>query len=340
MSEATWLIITPGEPAGIGPDLILQYINSTSAKNIIVVADQDLLQQRAEKLHFEIPITDLTTDLPETDLLEKAQDKVLFIHHIPLSNQAKPGTLDKANANYVLACLDKAIELCTKYPNCALVTGPVHKGIINDAGISFSGHTEYLAEKANIELPVMMLATKGLRVALATTHLPLSDVCKAITQPLLKQVLTILHSDMQTKFHIQNPRITVCGLNPHAGESGHLGKEEITIIEPVLEELRKQGMDLIGPLPADTAFTQRQMQQSDAYLAMYHDQGLPVLKHVGFGKAVNITLGLPFIRTSVDHGTALELVGTGQADISSLEVAIETAQQMLASSKMELEARG
>jgi len=212
----------------------------------------------------------------------------------------------------------------------ALVTGPVHKGIINDAGIPFSGHTEYLAERAGIELPVMMLATKGLRVALATTHLPLSKVSEQITKPLLTKVLSILHEDMIKKFGIVQPRITVCGLNPHAGESGHLGEEEINIIEPVLRQLRANGLQLTGPLPADTAFTPDKMQQTDAYLAMYHDQGLPVLKHVGFGKAVNITLGLPFIRTSVDHGTALELSGKGTADGTSLETAMSTAHELVA----------
>ncbi|MGD8926384.1 MAG: 4-hydroxythreonine-4-phosphate dehydrogenase PdxA, partial [Thioalkalispiraceae bacterium] len=319
------LIITPGEPAGIGPDLILQYIHTSQPSlPLIVIADQTLLATRAKQLGIEVNIREYSDDL---EFLSAASD-TLYVKHVPLETPSQPGKLNPKNSRYVIRCLDLAVELCEQ-PNSALVTGPVHKGIINDAGIPFSGHTEYLAERAGIELPVMMLATEGLRVALATTHIPLARVSQQITRPLLTKVLSILHKDLVSKFAIAQPRITVCGLNPHAGESGHLGTEEIEIIEPVMEYLRKQGMQLTGPVPADTAFTRDKMQQADAYLAMYHDQGLPVLKHVGFGQAVNITLGLPFIRTSVDHGTALELAGTGKAEVTSLKLAMDSAQELI-----------
>jgi len=319
------LIVTPGEPAGIGPDLVLQYAQTQHALPIVVIADRDLLIERAHQLGISINFQEYTDSIQH---LQNAAG-ILYVKHVPLAIQAQAGVLNSKNSLYVISCLDIAVDLCNRHANYALVTGPVHKGIINDAGIPFTGHTEYLAELAGIELPVMMLATTGLRVALATTHLPLSQVSSTITKPLLTNVLTILHHDLINKFGIANPRIIVCGLNPHAGESGHLGREEIDIIEPVLEQLRTQGMQLVGPLPADTAFTQDKMQQTDAYLAMYHDQGLPVLKHIGFGQAVNITLGLPFIRTSVDHGTALELAGTGKADITSLKLAMQSAQELI-----------
>lgn len=325
MHDDSRLIITPGEPAGIGPDLILQYTQTAHATlPLIVIADQTLLATRARQLGIELTIREYS------DALDMPVDtaNTLYVKHVPLKTPSQAGKLNSDNSSYVLRCLNIAVELC-KQPNSALVTGPVHKGIINDAGIPFSGHTEYLAARAGIELPVMMLTTEGLRVALATTHIPLANVSEQITRPLLTEVLSILHRDLVTKFAIAQPRITVCGLNPHAGESGHLGSEEIEVIEPVLEQLRKQGMLLTGPLPADTAFTRDKMQQTDAYLAMYHDQGLPVLKHVGFGQAVNITLGLPFIRTSVDHGTALELAGTGKAEVTSLKLAMDTAQQLI-----------
>lgn len=333
MHQPSRLIVTPGEPAGIGPDLILQHAQHPSPVETqvqtVVVADQHLLAERAKQLGIAININEYSDASEDCG----KQANTLCVKHVPLITPSQAGVLNKYNSPYVLRCLDVAVELCQqndKGIKSALVTGPVHKGIINDAGIAFSGHTEYLAELAGIELPVMMLATKGLRVALATTHLPLSKVSEQITKPLLTKVLSILHEDMINKFGIAKPRITVCGLNPHAGESGHLGKEEINIIEPVLAQLRAEGMQLTGPLPADTAFTPDKMQQTDAYLAMYHDQGLPVLKHVGFGKAVNITLGLPFIRTSVDHGTALELAGTGKADRTSLEMAMSSAQELVA----------
>jgi len=330
MTSPPRLIITPGEPAGIGPDLILQYCQQASSPPLCVVADRDLLEQRAQQLKLEITIHEYSKENLENEEPLKSGTNVLNLIHSPLTVTSTAGELQHQNAAYVLSCLDSAVELCLANKNYALVTGPVHKGNINDAGIKFSGHTEYLAQLSNISLPVMMLATKGLRVALATTHVPLADIPALITKPLIEDVLTILHSELVNKFKISNPRITVCGLNPHAGESGHLGNEEINVIEPIVKKLQQQGMTLTGPLPADTAFTPAQMQRTDAYLAMYHDQGLPVLKHVGFGNAVNITLGLPFVRTSVDHGTALELAGSGKADMTSLQVAIETAQQMLA----------
>lgn len=328
MQTQVRLIVTPGEPAGIGPDLLLQYAQHPTSIPTVVIADRNLLKQRARQLGLNIKINDYTDNQETTSQATNS----LLVKHVALSAPAVAGVLNRENAAYVVRCLDVATAMCqenTGSLNSALVTGPVHKGIINDAGIPFTGHTEYLAKLAGIDLPVMMLATKGLRVALATTHLPLSKVSAQITRPLLTNVISILHADLRSKFGISNPCITVCGLNPHAGESGHLGKEEITVIEPVLEQLRDQGMQLTGPVPADTAFTPDRMQQTDAYLAMYHDQGLPVLKYIGFGEAVNITLGLPFIRTSVDHGTALELAGTGQAHTTSLELAMQTAQELV-----------
>jgi 4-hydroxythreonine-4-phosphate dehydrogenase len=248
---------------------------------------------------------------------------------VPLNAPVHAGRLNVANASYVLKCLDTAVDGCLAGGFDALVTGPVHKGIINDAGIAFSGHTEYLAARCDTPRVVMMLATEGLRVALATTHLPLAQVSAAITPTELTTTLRILIQSLQTQFGIARPRILVCGLNPHAGESGHLGLEEIDVIAPVLEGLRGVSAELIGPLPADTLFTPKYLEHADAVLAMYHDQGLPVLKYKGFGRAVNITLGLPIIRTSVDHGTALDLAGTGHIDMGSLNTAITVALEML-----------
>ena len=255
----------------------------------------------------------------------------LAIAPIAMAHPVTAGHLDSANAAYVLSCLDAAISACLENDCQAMVTGPVQKSIINEAGFHFSGHTEYLAEKTATEQVVMMLATAELRVALATTHLPLRDVADNITQVSLRRVIDILITDLKTKFGLSSPSILVCGLNPHAGEGGHLGREEIEVIEPVLAEFRRQGANLIGPLPADTLFTAKYLDTADAVLAMYHDQGLPVLKHQGFGRAANITLGLPIIRTSVDHGTALDLAGTGSADSGSLQTAIQVAADMAVS---------
>jgi len=317
------LIYTPGEPAGIGPDLIIQLAQRPFALPIVIIANKQLLIKRARQLDLAIELHDWQTATP-------CEAGKLYIHDIPLPVDCKAGKLDTANATYVLTCLRVATELCLQHAGYALVTGPLHKGIINDAGIPFTGHTEYLAELSHTPLPVMMLATTGLRVALVTTHLPLASVAGQITRQRVTDCLTILHKDLKEKFALANPRITVCGLNPHAGESGHLGTEEIDVIIPAIEELKAHGFQLSGPVPADTAFTPALMANSDAYLCMYHDQGLPVLKHLGFGNAINITLGLPFIRTSVDHGTALHLAGTGQADTGSLAAAIALAENLLA----------
>jgi 4-hydroxythreonine-4-phosphate dehydrogenase len=316
------LVITPGEPAGIGPDLCIQYVaaNPDAAADLVVIADPDLLAERAQQLGIAITINEYTAEAAETGALN--------VCPVRLASPATPGQLDKTNSPYVLATLDRAVTGCLLGEFGGLVTGPVQKSIINDASIPFSGHTEYLAEQCHRDHVVMMLVTEGLRVALATTHLPLTAVPAAITRPLLQSIIVILEADLRLKFGIANPRIVVAGLNPHAGESGHLGREEQDIIIPVLNDFRDQGMDLIGPLPADTLFTPKHLDGADAVLAMYHDQGLPVLKYKGFGQAVNITLGLPLIRTSVDHGTALDLAGSGKADTGSLHTAIVTAREM------------
>lgn len=321
---ALQLAVTPGEPAGIGPDLLVQLVQDISRLpaecELIAVADPDLLAQRA--LALGLP---LVTSIWQPGNSAKRANSHINVLPVRLASPCIAGTLDTANAAYVLQTLRIAAQACVDGDLQAMVTAPVHKGIINDAGIAFSGHTEFLAEFCHADLTVMMLATPGLRVALATTHLPLRAVADAITAPLLRNIIGILHQDLRDKFGIANPRILVCGLNPHAGEGGHLGREEIDIIEPVLHDMRSQGVQLIGPLPADTLFTEKYLSQCDAVLAMYHDQGLPVLKFKGFGRASNITLGLPIIRTSVDHGTALDLAATGTADGGSLLNAIETA---------------
>ena len=314
------LILTAGEPAGIGPDISLMQATQPLDARLICIADPQLLRERAEQLKLPVHINPLR-DIADAGL---HQPGVLDVLPVALTTPTEAGRLNPANAGYVLQCLDLAVQLITTQQAHALVTGPVHKGVINDAGIAFTGHTEYLAQLTDSD-PVMMLAADQLRVALATTHLPLGQVSAAITRPLLSRVIDILHRDLIDKFAINQPQILVAGLNPHAGEGGHLGREEIEIIEPVLNDLRNRGMKLIGPLPADTLFTPRYLQAADAVLAMYHDQGLPVLKHVGFGAAVNITLGLPIIRTSVDHGTATDLAGTGRVESGSLSAAIEQA---------------
>lgn len=318
------LVLTPGEPAGIGPDLALRLAREPCDARIVIAADPEMLAARARLLGLEVAIRAYepraTPDAATPGLLE--------VLAVPLRTPARCGRLDPANAASVLAALRRAARGCLEGEFSALVTGPVHKGIINDAGFAFQGHTEFLAELTGAAQPVMMLAAPGLRVALATTHLPLARISAAITRAGLESVLRVLVGDLQQRFGIANPRIAVCGLNPHAGEGGHLGREEIEIIVPVLDRLRAEGLLLTGPLPADTAFTPPRLAETDAVLAMYHDQGLPVLKHMGFGRAVNITLGLPFIRTSVDHGTALELAGTGRAHGGSLAAAIRIAIEM------------
>jgi 4-hydroxythreonine-4-phosphate dehydrogenase len=326
------LAYTPGEPAGIGPDLAIIHAQKANDYELTVFADPELILARAQQL--KLPITLRYIDL-------NAEPKALAAHElaivpVPLAAPAIAGILNKTNAEYVLECLDRAIESCQEQLSQAMVTGPIQKSIINDAGIPFSGHTEYLAEKTKRNRVVMMLATEGLKVALVTTHLPLKDVAAAITERTLTEVIKILHHDLVYKFGINKPKILVCGLNPHAGEGGHIGREEIDIIIPTLAKLANDKINCIGPLPADTLFTPKHLESCDCVLAMYHDQGLPVLKFKGFGNAANITLGLPIIRTSVDHGTALDLAGmpydkndnNKKLDVGSLNTAIAYAQQM------------
>jgi len=325
MKKLPILAVTPGEPAGIGPDLIIQLSEEKQQAHLVVIADKKMMQQRAKQLHIPARFIDYQADSPP-HLNKRGEITIL---DIKCSASVKAGTLDSKNAHYVLKTLTRATTGCITKEFDAIVTAPLHKGIINDAGVTFSGHTEFLAELTGAELPVMMLAADSLRVALATTHLPLKDVSAAITKTSLKQVISILHLDLITKFGLDSPHILICGLNPHAGEGGHMGREEIEIIEPVITKLNQQGMNLSGPLPADTLFTPKYLEKADAVLAMYHDQGLPVLKHVGFGHAINVTLGLPIIRTSVDHGTALDLAGTGKAKTGSFIAAINTAITMV-----------
>jgi len=317
------IALTPGEPAGIGPDLCIQLAQQDLPCEIIVIASPQLLEERAGQLGLPLQITEFDSAMPAT-----AQSAGgLTVLPVELAEPVRCGQLNAANSRYVLKTITKATKGCMDAVFDAMVTGPVHKGIINDAGLPFSGHTEFIAGITGGH-PVMMLATPGLRVALATTHLPLSEVSQAITHTRLRTVIRILDHELRSRFGIAHPKILVCGLNPHAGENGHLGREEIDIIEPVLDTFRKQGLNLHGPLPADTLFTEKYLATADAVLAMYHDQGLPVLKHMGFGQAVNITLGLPIIRTSVDHGTALDLAGSGKADLGSLQFALQTALTM------------
>jgi len=320
----TRIALTAGEPAGIGPDVILQCANQLEINaDIVVIADKHLLAKRATELGISLNLIDY--NIHQTT---KTPSGSLSVWHVPLEKACETGTLNAANAHYVLKTLTLAGTGCLQGQFDALVTGPVHKGIINDAGINFSGHTEFFAKLTQTEHVVMMLTTDKLRVALATTHIPLANVAQAITQEKLIQIIQVLNHDLKKYFAIPKPRINVCGLNPHAGEQGHLGREEIEIIIPVLERLRAQGIQLNGPLPADTLFTPQALQHCDVVLAMYHDQGLPVLKHQGFGRAVNVTLGLPIIRTSVDHGTALSLAGSGKADSGSLQAALSLAKQL------------
>jgi len=354
------LVVTAGEPAGIGPDLCVQVAHAPPAgSTLVILADRELLAARAMQLGLPLALPDYLPGIPAP----------VSLLHLPMAVPASPGRLDTANAGYVLAGLRRAVQGCLSGEFAGLVTGPVHKGVINDAGIPFTGHTEYLAELTGTTRVVMMLVGEWqqpwmkqppdplrsfspegvsvaserlcatdigqgpslpfpLRVALATTHLPLRQVADAITREGLTQTLRILVAGLQRDFGIPRPRVLVAGLNPHAGEGGHLGREEIEVIEPVLARLRQEGMDLMGPLPADTLFQPKYLLEADAVLAMYHDQGLPVLKHASFGAGVNVTLGLPIVRTSVDHGTALELAGSGKAQAGSLLAAIRLAASM------------
>jgi len=306
----TRIAVCSGEPAGIGPDICLCLASRIGKARLVVFGDRKVLEQRARALGLDAGKLD--------------------IHHIPAPAPVRAGHLDAANAAYVLDILDQALAGCLAGDYAAMVTAPVHKGIINDAGVAFTGHTEYLAEKTGTPRVVMMLAGAGLRVALATTHLALHEVPAAVTAGELETTLRILHGDMKSKFGIARPRILVAGLNPHAGEGGHMGREEIDVIAPVLADLKAEGMDLVGPLPADTLFTRKVLAGSDAQLAMYHDQGLAVLKYAAFDEGINVTLGLPIIRTSVDHGTALDLAGSGKASPTSLFAAVDAAIDMAA----------
>lgn len=314
------IAITSGEPAGIGPDLCLMLASKSFDANITIIGDIDILSARAKQLK-------LAVNLINHQSLETTGNQ-LRVMHVAASTQVTPGTLNSSNSQYVLDMLTETVNGCENGLFDAMVTAPVHKGVINESGISFTGHTEFLAEQTSTEQVVMMLVGGGLRVALATTHIPLSQVASAINKTELENTIRILHADLMSTFNINNPRILVAGLNPHAGEDGYLGDEEIITINPVLQKLREEGMQLIGALPADTLFTEQQLQGADAVLAMYHDQGLSVLKYASFGKGVNITLGLPVIRTSVDHGTALDLAGTGNIRLGSMLAAVELAVEL------------
>lgn len=313
------LYVTSGEPAGIGPDICLGLAERVDERPIVILADLQMLQQRADQLDLVVEL------IPYQGQSTSSRKGQLFVEHVPLIETVIDGQLNPINSGYVLEQLRRSADYAMSGRSVGVATAPVQKSIINEAGIAFSGHTEYYQEFAGVDRVVMMLATKSLRVALVTTHLPLRDVPDAITQERLYQVIDILIQDLNQKFKIAYPKILVCGLNPHAGEDGYLGREEIEVINPVLEAYRAQGVKMSLSLPADTLFTPENLKDADAVLAMYHDQGLPVLKSQGFGEAVNITLGLPFIRTSVDHGTALSLAGTGQAKASSLHVAVDLA---------------
>lgn len=319
------IAITSGEPAGIGPDLCVLLSQLSIAADITVIGDMDVLQNRAHQLDIKMDIT--SYDLPQTPRLH--HKNTLKVLHIPTVEKVESGRLNALNSPYVLNTLTCALDGTLSDAFDAIVTAPVHKGVINDAGIVFTGHTEFLADYTNTPHVVMMLVGGGLRVALATIHLALKDVPAAITKQSLEATLRILHHDLITKFGLENPRILVAGLNPHAGEDGYLGREEIEIINPVLDLLRHEGMQLFGALPADTLFAKHHLSKADAVLAMYHDQGLPVLKHASFGEGVNVTLGLPIIRTSVDHGTALDLAGTGKIDTGSMLNAIKLAIELV-----------
>jgi len=321
MMPPACLAVTSGEPAGVGPELCLRLVEHAWPGRLVVLADEAMLAARMQQLGLSIP-------LHAYEPLTPPPPGALEVLHTPCAVPAQPGVLNPDNGRSVLAMLDRAIAGCMSGEFAGMVTAPVHKGVICDAGVPFSGHTEYLAEATSTPRVVMMLVGGGMRVALVTTHLPLADVPAAITGSALAETLAIVDADLRQRFGVASPRILVAGLNPHAGEGGHMGREEIEVITPVLSRLRQAGMDLIGPLPADTLFVPHTLSQGDAVLAMYHDQGLPVLKHASFGGGVNVTLGLPMVRTSVDHGTALDLAGKGTADAGSLFAAVRLAFEM------------
>ena len=316
------LAVTSGEPSGIGPEICARLVDRKWPAHLVVVGDAELIEERLERAGHALVVRPWKAGLP-------AEAGVFDVLHRPLIVPALEGVPNPRNASYVLSLLDSALKGCTEGIFAGMVTAPVHKGVINDAGVPFTGHTEYLAQKTGTPLVVMMLVGGTLRVALATTHLPIAEVSKVLTRERLTRTIEILHNDLSASFGLSKPRILIAGLNPHAGEGGHIGHEEIDVIAPVIHQLRARGMDLTGPIPADTLFTQQNLRIADAVLVMFHDQGLPVLKYSSFGKGVNVTLGLPVIRTSVDHGTALDLVGTGKADPGSLFAAVELAIDMV-----------
>jgi len=332
MSIIKRIAITAGEPAGVGPDLVIALSQQNRSHELVVIADKDMLSQRASQLGINV----ILKTYDANKIATPHQAGSLLVEHIPTQKPVTPGVLDEENSHYVLQTLERAATGCMKNEFDAIVTGPVHKGIINRSGVPFTGHTEFFAEKSNTPLVVMMLATEGLRVALVTTHLPITKVSQVITKDRLENIIHILHHDLVEKFGIASPNIYVCGLNPHAGEEGCLGMEEIETISPTLDKLKKEyGYTLIGPLPADTIFNDNYLQKADTILGMYHDQVLPVLKYKGFSHSVNITLGLPFIRTSVDHGTALDLAGTGNVNMSSFITALQQAIELVNSKTRE-----
>ncbi len=319
MSAPAPIVVTSGEPAGIGPELCARLAVDCVDGNLVILCDRSLFEARARAAGLHIALPEYRRGIAGVSLL-----------HVPTPLRSEAGVVDVGNAPYVIEMLDRASDGCAYGEFSAMVTAPLHKAVIMEAGFAFSGHTEYLAERLGVDQVVMMLVGGGMRVALATTHLPLADVPRAITRDGLARTVRILHADLRDRFAIAAPRIVVAGLNPHAGESGRMGREEIEVIEPVLDALRGEGMTLVGPLPADTLFQPRVLDGADAVLAMYHDQGLPVLKYASFGAGVNITLGLPILRTSVDHGTALDIAGTGRADAGSLKAAVHLTMHLTA----------
>lgn len=321
---ANRIVITPGEPAGVGPELMYHLAQKDFDEQIVIIGSKSLLKERFDALNLKVAFKDFDKDTKPSP----SPKGELTVLNVNLAVPSVPGKLNPKNASYVLKCLDIAHDLCITDNAQALVTGPVSKAVLDSGSLHFTGHTEYLQQKSQVKKVVMLLGSHELRVALATTHLPLNEVSTAITKESLTEVISILHHDLKEKFGFEDPLIYVAGLNPHAGENGHLGSEEITTIIPVLNELRKQGMKLEGPYPADTLFQPKYLKNAAAFLTMYHDQGLPVLKYAAFDHGYNTTLGLPYIRTSVDHGTALDLAGTGKADPGSLYAAVDLASFM------------
>lgn len=315
------IVISSGEPSGIGPDIVICALQHPISGSLAVTGNPELIQQRSNQLGIDMKISVINGSSP----IDPHQPGRMQVIPVALSRPVTAGELNSNNSRYVIDCIDRAVDLCLDDSFQGMVTAPVHKGIVNEGGIKFSGHTEWIAERTGAAQPVMMLASDSLRVCLATTHLPLHQVPQNITRHGIEAVIEVMNSGISKLYGIPHPAIGVCGLNPHAGEEGHLGTEEITTIGPTLDRLRDKGLNLIGPLPADTAFTRNTLSTLDGVLAMYHDQGLPVIKHSGFGTVVNVTLGLPIIRTSVDHGTALDLAGTGRASETSLLAAINLA---------------